>query len=87
MQSQVKLGEDWYYFDLTSCRDCLREGISIRQFLLSKKDFISENKYHIPLEDQCTYDSPNSFDKSILFTYIIENVESSKKDVVEAQKK
>ncbi len=59
--NQVKIGENWYYFDLTNSCDEIKKGRSLQEFLLSEKTFINSCKDNIP--------SPNQFKYPALYNY------------------
>ena len=56
--NQVKIGGNWYYFDLTNCCDEIKDGIPVENFLLSEKEF---KDHFIPLKSQFKYESPYNY--------------------------
>ncbi len=59
--NQIKIGENWYYFDLVGSQKAILENKSFDQMLLSEEQFISLNKSNKPGISQTTYDSPLSY--------------------------
>ena len=58
--NQVKIGGNWYYFDLTNCCDRIKYGIPVENFLLSEKEF---KDHYIPLKSQFKYESPYNYNQ------------------------
>ena len=58
--NQVKIGKNWYYFDLTNCCDEIKDGIPVENFLLSEKKF---KDHFIPLKSQFKYESPYNYNQ------------------------
>ena len=84
--NQVKIGGQWYYFDLTWERDNIKRYGTVKKFLQSKETFQSYGgASHIPWESQTTYESSRDYNErntvSSFFEKIIANVgqESVKK--------
>lgn len=59
--NQVKIGKNWYYFDLTKACNMIKNGESVQIFLQSGKKFKSLGDDNIPCESQLTYESPYDF--------------------------
>ena len=55
--NQVKIGKNWYYFDLTNCCDKIKDGIPVENFLLSEKKFKDIGDSCVPEKSQYTYKS------------------------------
>ncbi len=58
--NQVKIGGNWYCFDLTNCCDEIKDGIPVENFLLSEKEF---KDHFIPLKSQFKYESPYNYNQ------------------------
>ena len=61
--NQVKIGDNWYYFDLTNCCDSIKCGIPVENFLLSEKEFKAIDDCCVPQKSQYTYKSPYNYNQ------------------------
>ena len=61
--NQVKIGKNWYYFDLTNCCKKIKDGISVENFLLSEKKFKALKDSNVPISSQYTYKSPYNYNQ------------------------
>lgn len=58
--NQVKLGNKWYWFDMTLNTDKIKSGININSLLVSDVEFINAI-YHIPSTTEKTYRAPRRY--------------------------
>ena len=59
--NQVKINDNWYYFDLHNASEKIKYGSLVENFLQSKESFVVGDTSHIPLKSQITYESPCDF--------------------------
>ena len=86
--NQVKIGKNWYYFDLTKTCDMIKDGEPVQTFLQSEKKFKSLGDGNIPCESQLTYESPYDYNErtNIFSVFKIAVTKVGQKSVEEAER-